>query len=168
MANYSKLPKSTSKSNQDKKNSGQNAKYTQSSTLIDNRPATLAQMKIVNGMDNGPRANKIAQLQSKMAADAAVQKKKDDEEVQMKTTPTQEKENKTGLPDNLKLGVENLSGISLDDVKVHTNSDQPAQMQAHAFAQGADIHIAPGQEKHLAHEAWHVVQQKQGLSLIHI
>ena len=62
----------------------------------------------------------------------------------------------------LKLGVENLSGISMDDVKVHTNSDQPAQMQAHAFAQGTDIHIAPGQEKHLAHEAWHVVQQKQG------
>ncbi|MGY8793376.1 MAG: eCIS core domain-containing protein, partial [Gammaproteobacteria bacterium] len=42
------------------------------------------------------------------------------------------------------------------------NSDQPAQMQAHAFAQGTDIHVAPGQEQHLAHEAWHVVQQKQG------
>jgi hypothetical protein len=26
----------------------------------------------------------------------------------------------------------------------------------------ADIHIGPGQEKHLAHEAWHTVQQKQG------
>ncbi len=162
MAIYSKHSKSTSKSNQDENNSGQSVKNAQSNSLIDNRPATLAQMKIVNGMDNGPKANKIAQLQSKMAGYAAVQKKKDDEEVQMKTTPTQEKENKTGLPDNLKLGVENLSGISLDDVKVHTNSDQPAQMQAHAYAQGTDIHVAPGQEKHLAHEAWHVVQQKQG------
>ncbi|MGV3609585.1 MAG: DUF4157 domain-containing protein, partial [Fluviicola sp.] len=49
-----------------------------------------------------------------------------------------------------------------DDVKVHYNSSQPASLQAHAYAQGTDIHVAPGQEKHLPHEAWHVVQQKQG------
>ena len=72
------------------------------------------------------------------------------------------KENKTGLPDNLKSGVENLSGHSMDDVKVHYNSPEPASLQAHAYAQGTDIHVAPGQEKHLPHEAWHVVQQKQG------
>lgn len=35
-------------------------------------------------------------------------------------------------------------------------------MKAHAYAQGNDIHLAPGQEKHLPHEAWHTVQQKQG------
>lgn len=35
-------------------------------------------------------------------------------------------------------------------------------MQALAYAQGTDIHVAPGQEKYLPHEAWHVVQQKQG------
>ncbi len=85
---------------------------------------------------------------------------------QLKSTndgePIQPKENKTGLPDNLKSGVENLSGHSLDDVKVHYNSSQPAALQAHAYAQGTDIHVAPGQEKHLPHEAWHVVQQKQG------
>ena len=75
---------------------------------------------------------------------------------------TLKKENKTGLPDDLKTGMENLSGISLDDVKVHYNSDKPAQIQAHAYAQGTDIYLAPGQEKHLPHEAWHVVQQKQG------
>ena len=67
-----------------------------------------------------------------------------------------------GLPFQLKSGIEQLSGISMDDVKVHRNSDKPAQLQAHAFAQGTDIHIASGQEKHLPHEAWHVVQQKQG------
>lgn len=71
-------------------------------------------------------------------------------------------ENRTGLPDNLKSGIEQLSGLNMDDVKVHYNSDKPAQVQAHAFAQGTDIHLAPGQEKHLPHEAWHVVQQKQG------
>ena len=67
-----------------------------------------------------------------------------------------------GLPFQLKSGIEQISGISMDDVKVHRNSDKPAQLQAHAFAQGTDIHIASGQEKHLPHEAWHVVQQKQG------
>ncbi|UII33646.1 DUF4157 domain-containing protein [Fulvivirga ulvae] len=72
------------------------------------------------------------------------------------------KNNNTGLPDNLKSGIENLSGHSMDDVKVHYNSDKPAQLQAHAYAQGTDIHLASGQEQHLPHEAWHVVQQKQG------
>lgn len=70
--------------------------------------------------------------------------------------------NETGLPDELKSSIENLSGFSLSDVSVHYNSAEPAQLQAHAYAQGTDIHLAPGQEKHLPHEAWHVVQQKQG------
>lgn len=72
------------------------------------------------------------------------------------------KANSTGLPDSLKAGVENLSGHDLDDVKVHYNSARPGQLQAHAYAQGRDIHVAPGQEEHLPHEAWHVVQQQQG------
>jgi hypothetical protein len=76
--------------------------------------------------------------------------------------PVQRKPNNTGLPDQLKEGVESLSGQSMDDVNVHYNSAKPAQLNAHAFAQGADIHVGAGQEKHLPHEAWHVVQQKQG------
>ncbi|MCE2997038.1 MAG: DUF4157 domain-containing protein [Cyclobacteriaceae bacterium] len=76
--------------------------------------------------------------------------------------PFQRKANKTGMPDQLKSGVESLSGIDMSDVKVHYNSSQPAQLNAHAYAQGNHIHIAPGQEKHLPHEAWHVVQQMQG------
>ncbi|PXY46806.1 eCIS core domain-containing protein [Flavobacterium hydrophilum] len=74
----------------------------------------------------------------------------------------QKKANNTGLPDNLKSGIENLSGHAMDDVKVHYNSDKPAKLNAHAYAQGSEIHLASGQEKHLPHEAWHVVQQKQG------
>ncbi len=70
--------------------------------------------------------------------------------------------NNTGLPDNLKSGIEHLSGFSMDSVKVHYNSDKPAQLNAHAYAQGTDIHLGAGQEKHLPHEAWHVVQQMQG------
>jgi len=76
--------------------------------------------------------------------------------------PAKKKTNTIGLPDQLKEGIENLSGISMDDVKVHYNSAQPVQLQAHAYAQGTDITLASGQEKHLPHEVWHVVQQKQG------
>lgn len=74
----------------------------------------------------------------------------------------QREKNNTGLPNNLKSGVEKLSGVSLNDVKVHYNSAKPATLQAHAYAQGTEIHVAPGQEKHLPHEAWHTAQQKQG------
>lgn len=76
--------------------------------------------------------------------------------------PIQRKANNTGLPDQLKSGLEHLSGIDLSDVKVHYNSDKPKNLQALAYAQGNDIYLGPGQEKHLPHEAWHVVQQKQG------
>jgi hypothetical protein len=70
--------------------------------------------------------------------------------------------NRTGLPGPLKAGLEALSGLPLDDVRVHRNSSLPAQLHAHAFARGKDIHLAPGQDRHLPHEAWHVVQQKEG------
>lgn len=70
--------------------------------------------------------------------------------------------NDTGMPDSLKSGIENLSGHDMSDVRVHYNSDKPAQLNAKAFAQGSDIHLGSGQEQHLPHEAWHVVQQKEG------
>src|SRR5438309_1262416 len=78
----------------------------------------------------------------------------------MKNTP--DMETMSGLPDPLKIAIERLSGLSMDDVTVHYNSTQPAQVQALAFTQGTEIYLAPGQEQQLPHEAWHVVQQKQG------
>ena len=71
-------------------------------------------------------------------------------------------QNKTGMPDHLKSGLENLSGMELSSVRVHHNSSKPAQLNALAYTQGQDIHVGPGQEKYLPHEAWHVVQQMQG------
>ena len=58
--------------------------------------------------------------------------------------------------------IENYSGISLSDVNVHQNSNKPAQLQAEAYTQGNNIYLGPGHDKHFMHEAWHVVQQKQG------
>lgn len=66
------------------------------------------------------------------------------------------------LPNNIKTNAEHLSGIALDDVRVHYNSPEPEKLSSYAFAKGSNIHISSGQEQHLPHEAWHVVQQKQG------
>ncbi len=71
-------------------------------------------------------------------------------------------ENETGMPDKLKTGIEDLSGIAMDSVKVHYNSEKPSQLQALAYTQGTNIYLGQGQEKHLPHESWHVVQQMQG------
>ena len=92
------------------------------------------------------------------------EKTKDCRMAQRKARPIADsvKPNRTGLPHSLKRGVESLSGCSLDDVRVHYNSSKPAQLNALAYTQGTEIHVAPGQEKHLPHETWHVAQQKQG------
>ncbi|MFC5470277.1 DUF4157 domain-containing protein [Cohnella suwonensis] len=51
------------------------------------------------------------------------------------------------------------------NASVHRDADAAASIGAQAYAQGTDIHVGPGQEKHLPHEAWHVVQQKKGIQL---
>jgi hypothetical protein len=109
--------------------------------------------------NNSVSKNKIQELANNSAQ---VKQLRNYQALANNKAPIQKKSNVTGLPDNLKSGIENLSGFSMNDVKVHYNSPKPAQLHAHAYAQGADIHIASGQERHLPHEAWHVVQQKQG------
>ncbi|MGZ5056486.1 MAG: eCIS core domain-containing protein [Methylobacter sp.] len=119
--------------------------------FVDNRPEAIAQKKQQEIANNSPQVRQLKAFQEMADNYSAKQNQ-----------PVPKKPNNTGLPDNLKSGIENLSGYSMDRVKVHYNSDKPAQLNAHAYAQGSDIHLASGQEKYLAHEAWHVVQQKQG------
>lgn len=111
-----------------------------------------------------PLQGRFTPVQRQQADEDEVQMKAADSSassVQRRSNATATK-NETGLPDNLKAGIESLSGFSMDSVRVHYNSSQPAQLNALAYAQGTDIHVAPGQERHLPHEAWHVVQQAQG------
>lgn len=119
--------------------------------FADNRQETIRQRKLQAITNNSDQVQHGAQLQAMSDSYSSRQ-----------DHPVRKKENKTNLPDQLKSGIENLSGYSLDDVKVHYNSNKPSQLQAHAYAQGTAVYLAPGQERHLAHEAWHVVQQKQG------
>jgi hypothetical protein len=66
------------------------------------------------------------------------------------------------LPAQLRAGLETLGGQDLSGVRVHHDSPLPASVGALAYTQGKNIHLAPGQEKHLAHEGWHAVQQMAG------
>ncbi|HEX3573273.1 MAG TPA: DUF4157 domain-containing protein [Rhodopila sp.] len=110
-----------------------------------NRPqAALQQMA-----DNSPHVQKLARLQATLNNRASI-------------AAQRQPANRTGLPGTLKAGIEALSGVSMDNVKVHYNSAKPARLHALAYAQGTEIHLAKGQERHLPHEAWHVVQQHQG------
>jgi len=148
-------------------------------------PHAESQLRLGQLLGGGPRAAaqlRLAQIVTQRQAvdeDELVQRDKvtDEEEaaqfqtdeedlVQRQTAPEEDEsvqlKSRGGLPANLKSGLEGLSGVTLDDVKVHYNSPKPSQLHAHAYTQGSEIHVAPGQEQHLPHEAWHAVQQKQG------
>jgi hypothetical protein len=116
-------------------------------------PSMIAQRKVQEAANNSPQVQQLMAMQR--AANESLSHKG---AVQRQESAV----NKTGMPDQLKQGVEQLSGVGMDDVKVHRNSDKPAQLNALAYAQGNDIHLGPGQEEHLPHEAWHVAQQAQG------
>lgn len=148
-------------------NSPEAKEAAQLQAMADNSPEAKQMAQLQEMADNNPEAEQTAQLQSiadssPEAKEAAKLQAMADEHGAQEEQPKQQKVNNTGLPDDLKTGIENLSGFSMDDVKVHYNSSKPAELQAHAYAEGTDIYIGPGQEEHLPHEAWHVVQQKQG------
>ncbi|HAP58820.1 MAG TPA: hypothetical protein DCR93_04695, partial [Cytophagales bacterium] len=98
---------------------------TPSQTMPDLRPSTLAQRKLVSSINNSQRVRKATQLQANI--NAANHQKTG--VLQRKTS-----EKVTGLPAKLKSGIEQLSGYGMGDVRVHHNSEKPAQLQAHAYA----------------------------------
>lgn len=153
------------------------SRETKGVAMVDNRPEAIARRQLADAIDHSPyMVAQRQQLRGMFGEAAQLQVGPEEEEllqgkfasVQSKETAAQfepdpvPRKNNTGLPDHLKAGIESLSGLSMDNVRVHYNSSQPAQLNALAYALGRDIHVAPGQEQHLQHEAWHVVQQAQG------
>jgi hypothetical protein len=141
--------------------------------FVDNRTEALEQKKMQEMMKHSPKemlmesneglVNNNSMLDNSQSKENIPPFQLEEETNEDESSASDKKmNNNTGLPNNLKTGVENLSGISLDDVNVHYNSEKPADLQALAYAQGTDIHLAPGQEEHLPHELGHVVQQKEG------
>ncbi|MEK3725134.1 eCIS core domain-containing protein [Paenibacillus sp. FSL H8-0034] len=143
------------------RNSGRASALTQPQQQLEERRQPNSSM---SHMHEPASPADVMQLQQTIGNKAVAQLMRSRAAIQRVVDPPEkesEKE-KNGMPDQLKQGVESLSGMAMDDVKVHYNSSKPQELNALAYAQGADIHLGPGQEKHLPHEAWHVVQQKQG------
>lgn len=137
--------------------------------LADNSPQAAQLRRLRELANNTPQANELRRLQTlargeerSAEAEPTTNATAKAEATTGKPEPATAKPNLTGLPDQLKSNIEALSGLSMDAVRVHYNSTKPAQLNALAYAQGSDIHLGPGQEQHLPHEAWHVVQQAQG------
>lgn len=132
----------------------------QQAGFSDRRPQTAAQLRLQELAGASVRGQKEQNLHALLQTGArAVQRAAANLAIQAAAAP---KGQGGALPDVLRQGIESLSGIGMDHVRVYYNSPRPAGLQAHAYAQGSEIHLAPGQEKHLPHEAWHVVQQAQG------
>ncbi|MFL5382002.1 MAG: DUF4157 domain-containing protein [Longimicrobiaceae bacterium] len=109
----------------------------------------------------GPHAAALAGLQAVVAQRACADCDRV-KETMGGTVQRAATENRGGLPGGLRAGLESLSGRDLSGVRVHYGSPKPAQLAAHAYTQGSEIHVAAGQERHLPHEGWHAVQQMEG------
>lgn len=74
------------------------------------------------------------------------------------------------LPKDVQSKMENSFGHDFSDVKLHKDSSQAQDVNAKAYAQGNEIHFAPGEynpssksgQELIGHELTHVVQQKKG------
>ncbi|MCU0430829.1 MAG: DUF4157 domain-containing protein [Cytophagaceae bacterium] len=74
------------------------------------------------------------------------------------------------MPEEVQAKMENSFGEDFSDVAIHDNSAQAEDLGAKAFAQGKDVHFAPGEfqpntkqgQELIGHELTHVVQQKDG------
>lgn len=95
---------------------------------------------------------KVAQVLQKKSTNGG--EKKPDNNVSPKS--------QTAIPQELRTSLEHLSGFDLSAVNVNYNSTEPAKVNSLAYTQGNQIYLGAGQEKHLPHEVWHVVQQCQG------
>ncbi|MFN6945898.1 MAG: DUF4157 domain-containing protein [Cytophagaceae bacterium] len=104
----------------------------------------------------------------------------EEEEVQMKLKPMQfhsaepekvqmKSDTSTKMPENVQAKMESSFGADFSNVNIHVG-EQASSVGALAYAQGNDIHFAPGQynpetqsgQELLGHELTHVVQQRQG------
>lgn len=153
-------------------------KVAQNRIFVDERPEAIVQHKLVsimaessrvlrhralsNAIQNSPHVVTRGHQMSRFVGEADEVEKDSVKTAEALSAQREEKGNAGGLPAQLKSGIESISGISMDQVKVHYNSSKPAQLNAHAYAHGNEIHLGANQEKFLPHEAWHLVQQAQG------
>ncbi len=105
--------------------------------------------------------------------------KKDDEELQKKSEQNSANSNTQNLnkssspekmPADVQSKMEGSFGTDFSGVNIHRNDESATQLKAQAYAQGNNLHFAPGKytpestrgQELLGHELAHVVQQREG------
>jgi hypothetical protein len=132
-------------------NSNTNKEENTAVSLVDNSPEGIEQQGLQEMADNSTETKELLAWQESVGNNATEE-----------SMPKEKVVNKTNIPDELLEKMQQLSGFDLSDVRVHYNSKKPLEVGALAYAEGENIYIAAGQEEHLEHELWHVIQQKQG------
>ena len=115
------------------------------------------------------------ELQMKVNPSPIQRMEEEEEELQMKagnqaggsiSTAASE----TSMPAEVQDKMESSFGSDFSNVNIYSNSQKAQGLGAYAFAQGNDVHFAPGQynpksqagQELLGHELTHVVQQREG------
>jgi hypothetical protein len=99
-----------------------------------------------------------SRIQAKLMSDIGKKKKQ-----------TPETSTDTKLPEEVQDKMEKSFGQDFGNVKIHKDSSSALELNAKAYAQGEDIHFAPGAfdplsksgQELIGHELTHVVQQRQ-------
>jgi hypothetical protein len=112
--------------------------------LVDNRLGAIAQCQLFEAMREGTYVVAQRKRLRGMFGDAAAQEAPDAKALQMMSAPLASARSKP------------------EPVRTETPVCSISSSPAVAYAQSRDIHVPPGQEQHLPHEAWHVVPQAQG------
>lgn len=131
----------------------QDSAGSQIQVAANNSPQVMQQKANQEAADNSPQVKQLMAQQASVDTSPVMTQRRAE-----RSLPTKG----DGLPEDLMAGIEELSGYDMRDVKVYYNSSKPAEYNAEAYAQGSEIHLSAGKEKHLPHEAWHVAQQKAG------
>lgn len=168
-------------SNLDKDNLSPDSKVFNATGKAGFKPASRSLAGAFSSLANGSASSgsgSSAQMKSaNQPAQQMVDKdvKEEEKKVQMKAGNGQSTGGNTAsqsgsLPSSVLGKMEGAFNTSFSDVKVHNNSSSATNMGALAYAQGNDIHFAPGQynpnstkgQELIGHELTHVVQQRQG------
>jgi len=138
----------------------------------DYRPETAAQAKLKQQIQSSPKIIAQRKAHEQMFGNSPVQMMDEEELMQGKfnNAPPIQKKAENGLPSDLNSKLESTLNSDFSGVNIHANSDSAVQMNALAYAQGNDVHFAPGQFKPntasgqqlIGHEFAHVVQQAEG------
>ena len=119
---------------------------------------------------NSESAAKTALGPGKQTKVEVLQRKQQEDAKRMgPASPTNSGGSGQALPDDLRAKMESSFGTEFSAVRVHEGGAAPA-VGARAFAQGTDLHFAPGEyqpqstagQTLIGHELAHVVQQSQG------